>query len=72
MGNPYLKALEEYKHGQKFICVKTGKESIVIEKVNGSDKVYLRIIYTSPETQNIADLGVRYLVNDFKKKNYTK
>lgn len=45
---------------------------IVIEKVNGSDKVYLRIIYTSPETQNIADLGVRYLVNDFKKKNYTR
>lgn len=45
---------------------------IVIEKVNGSDKVYLRIIYKSPETQNIADLGVRYLVNDFKKKNYTK
>ncbi len=33
MGNPYLKALKEYKHGQRFICVKTGKESIVIEKI---------------------------------------
>lgn len=36
MGCQYLKALEEYKHGQKFICVKTGKESIVIQKVNYS------------------------------------
>lgn len=45
---------------------------IVIEKVKDNDKVYLRMIYTSPETQNIADLGVRYLANEFKKKNYTK
>jgi hypothetical protein len=45
---------------------------IVIEKIQENNKVYLRMIYTSPETQNIADLGVKHLVNEFKKKNYTK
>lgn len=45
---------------------------IVIEKVKEDGKVYLRMIYTSPETQNIADLGVKFLVNEFKSKNYTK
>jgi hypothetical protein len=45
---------------------------IVIEKVQENDKVYLRMIYTSPETQTIADLGVKHLVNEFKRKNYTK
>jgi hypothetical protein len=30
------------------------------------------MIYTSPETQTIADLGVKHLVNEFKNKNYTK
>jgi hypothetical protein len=45
---------------------------IVIEKVKDNDKVYLRMIYTSPETQSVADLGVRHLANEFRKKNYTK
>ena len=45
---------------------------IVLEKVQENDKVYLRMIYTSPETQTIADLGVKHLVNEFKSKNYTK
>lgn len=45
---------------------------IVIEKVKNDDKTYLRMIYTSPETQNIADLGVKHLANEFKKKKYTK
>ncbi|MBF7092596.1 hypothetical protein IUY40_13750 [Flavobacterium sp. ALJ2] len=45
---------------------------IIIEKVQENDKVYLRMLYTSPETLSIADLGVKHLVNDFKKKNYTK
>jgi hypothetical protein len=44
---------------------------IIIEKIQENNKVYLRMIYTSPETQNIADLAVKYLVNEFKKKNYT-
>ena len=30
------------------------------------------MIYTSPETFSIADLGVKHLVNDFKAKNYTR
>src|SRR5690606_10138372 len=45
---------------------------IVIEKVQENDKVYLRMIYTSPETQAIADLGVKYLVSEFRNKSYTK
>jgi hypothetical protein len=45
---------------------------IVIEKAHENDKVFLRIIYTSPETQTIADLGVKHLVSEFKNKNYTK
>ncbi|RXQ92147.1 hypothetical protein EO244_11390 [Ancylomarina salipaludis] len=45
---------------------------IVIEKVQDDDKTYLRMIYTSPETQNIADLGVKYLAKVFKEKKYTK
>ena len=45
---------------------------IIIEKVQENDKVYLRMLYTSPETLSIADLGVKHLVNNFKKKNYTK
>ena len=45
---------------------------IVIEKVQDNDKVYLRMIYTSPETQTIADMCVKHLVNEFKTKNYTK
>lgn len=45
---------------------------IIIEKVQENDKVYLRMIYTSPETLLIADLGVKHLVNDFKNKKYTK
>lgn len=45
---------------------------IVIEKVEIEKKIYLKMIYTSPETLNIADLGVKYLVNEFKKNNYTK
>src|SRR5690606_6472821 len=44
---------------------------IVIEKVQENDKVYLRMIYTSPETQAIADLGVKYLVSEFRNKSYT-
>jgi hypothetical protein len=45
---------------------------IIIEKVQENDKVYLRMLYTSPETLSIADLGVKHLVSDFKNKNYTK
>lgn len=45
---------------------------IIIEKVQENDKVYLRMIYTSPETLSIADVGVKHLVNDFKTKKYTK
>lgn len=45
---------------------------IVIEKVKNDDKTYLRMIYTSPETQNIADLGVKHLAKVFKEKKYTK
>ena len=45
---------------------------IVIEKVEIEKKIYLKMIYTSPETLNIADLGVKHLVNEFKKNNYTK
>jgi len=45
---------------------------ILLEKVQENEKVYLRMIYTSPETQTIADLGVKHLVKEFKSKNYTK
>lgn len=45
---------------------------ILIEKVQENDKVYLKMIYTSPETHSIADLGVKHLVKEFKSKNYTK
>lgn len=45
---------------------------IIIEKVENDDKTYLRMIYTSPETQNIADLGIKYLVKEFNNKKYTK
>lgn len=45
---------------------------IIIEKVQENDKVYLRMLYTSPETLSIADLGVKHLVSEFKNKNYTK
>jgi hypothetical protein len=44
---------------------------IVIEKIQEDNKVYLKMIYTSPETHTIADLGVKYLVNEFKNKKYT-
>lgn len=45
---------------------------IVVEKVEIEKKIYLKMIYTSPETLNIADLGIKHLVNEFKKMNYTK
>ncbi len=45
---------------------------IIVEKVQDNDKVYLRIIYTSPETQTIADLGAKHLADEFKKRSYTK
>lgn len=45
---------------------------IIIEKVQENDKVYLRMLYTSPETLSIADLGVKHLVSDFKNKKFTK
>ncbi|THV60745.1 GapS4b family protein [Chryseobacterium candidae] len=45
---------------------------IIIEKIKENDKVYLRIIHTSPETLSVGDLGVKHLVNEFKTKNYTK
>lgn len=45
---------------------------IVIERIEKANKVYLKMIYTSPETLAIADSGVKYLVGEFKKKNYTK
>src|SRR5690606_16636691 len=45
---------------------------IVIEKVQDNEKVYLRMLYTSPETQTVADLGVKHLVKEFKNKNYTQ
>lgn len=45
---------------------------VIVEKVEKDDKVYLKMIYTSDETQHVADLAVKHLVEDFKKKNYTK
>lgn len=45
---------------------------IVVEKVVQDNKVYLKMIYTSPETLSIADLAVKGLVKDFKTKSYTK
>lgn len=45
---------------------------IIVEKVVKDNKIYLKMIHTSPETLVIADLGVKHLVNEFKKKNYTK
>lgn len=45
---------------------------IVVEKIEKDNKVYLKMIYTSPETLSIADLGVKHLVSEFKKKSYTK
>jgi len=45
---------------------------VILEKVEKDNKVYLRMIYTSDETQQIADLAVKHLAEDFKKKNYTK
>jgi len=45
---------------------------IEIEKDQDNKKIHIRTIYTSPETQEVADLGVKHLVNEFKTKNYTK
>lgn len=45
---------------------------IIIEKIKDNNKVYLKMIYTSPETQSVADLGVKYLTSEFKQKKYTK
>ena len=45
---------------------------VIIEKVEKDNRVYLKMIYTSDETQQIADLAVKYLAEDFKKKSYTK
>ena len=45
---------------------------IIIEKVPTEEKVYLRIIYTSPETLSVGDLGVKQIVKEFKDGGYTK
>ena len=45
---------------------------ILVEKTGEGDEAYLRMIYTSPETMNIADIGVKYLAKEFKDKKYTK
>lgn len=45
---------------------------IILEKVKEDKKVYLRMIYTSDETFHIADIAIKHLAEDFKKKNYTK
>lgn len=45
---------------------------IILEKVEQDSKVYLKMIYTSDETLQIADLAVRHLADEFKAKNYTK
>lgn len=45
---------------------------IILEKVEKDNKVYMKMIYTSDETLNIADLAVKHLAEEFKTKKYTK
>lgn len=45
---------------------------VLIEKVEKDSKVYLKMIYTSDETLQIADLAVKHLAEEFKTKKYTK
>lgn len=45
---------------------------IVVEKIEENDKVYLRMVYTSPETLTVADLGVKQLVKTFKERKFTE
>ncbi len=45
---------------------------IIVEKVNDENKVYLRIIYTSPETYSVGNVGTQKLVEEFKQNGYTK
>jgi hypothetical protein len=45
---------------------------VILEKVEKDNKVYLKMIYTSDETQQIADLAVKHLAEVFRKQNYTK
>ncbi len=45
---------------------------ILVEKNNDSKRIYLRIIYTSPETFTVCNEGIKYLTAEFKSKKYTK
>lgn len=45
---------------------------VILEKIEKDNKIYLKMIYTSDETQQIADFAVKHLAEEFKKKNYTK
>ena len=72
------------KIGMKFSCQTNNYNSswyrnknefsaeIIIEKIQEDDKVYIKIIHTSPETLSVADLGVKLLVDEFKTKQFTK
>lgn len=45
---------------------------IIVEKIEKDNQIALKIFYTSPETFNVADLGVKHLESVFKQKNFTK
>lgn len=45
---------------------------IILEKTEKNGQVYFRMVYTSPETFNVADVAVKELVRDCKAKGYTK
>lgn len=45
---------------------------VVLEKVQEQGKVYMKMIYTSPETLRISDHVVKHLEKHFKENNYSK
>lgn len=55
-----------YRNKDKF------ESEIIIEKDDSNNQIAIKIFYTSTETLNIADLGVKHLERVFKQKNYTK
>lgn len=55
-----------YRNKEKFDC------EIIVEKIQNNNQLDMRIFYTSPETLNVADLGVKHLVSFFKQNNFTK
>lgn len=55
-----------YRNKEKF------DSEIIVEKIENNNQIAMRIFYTSPETFNVADLGVKHLEHVFKEKKYTK